>query len=156
MFALLQMFSFFICFFSDRLVKLLICTVSLNEKQRKEVERTLTEAVQTYLEFNCNPTIEAFVEHLIRVYQVSLVTVGIGSIIITVECRTLDSLEHLWSDYLSGELDKLAERCFVTEDMKKKLNLDRIELKTIIDKKNYLNCQKALRELLSTCLGEYI
>ena len=156
MFELLQMFSLFICFFSDRLVKLLICTVSLNEKQRKEVERTLTEAVQTYLEFNCNPTIEAFVEHLIRVYQVSLVTVGIGSIIITVECPTLDSLEHLWSDHLSGELDKLAERCFVTEDMKKKLNLDRIGLKTIIGKKNYLNCQEALRKLPSTCLGEYI
>ena len=135
---------------------MLICTVSLNEKQRKEVEKTLTEAVQKYLVFNSNPTIEAFVEHLIRVYQVSLVTVGIGSIIFTVECPTLDSLENLWSDYLSGELDKVAEQCFVTEDMKKKLNLDRICLKTIIDKKNYLNCQKALRELPSTCLGEYI
>ena len=144
-----------ICFFSDRLLKLLICTVSLNEEQQQEVEKTLTEAVEKYLKFNRNPTIEAFTEHLIKVYQVSLVTVGFGSIILTVECPTLDSLEHLWGDYLSGELDKLAERCFVTEDMKRKLKLDRIGLKTIIDEQNYLNCQKALRELPSTCLGEY-
>ena len=146
---------FCICFFSDRLLRLLICTVSLNEEQQQEVEKILTEAVEKYLKFHCNPTIQAFTEHLIKVYQVSLDTVGFGSIIFTVECPTLDSLEHLWSDYLSGELDKVAERCFLTEDMKKKLNLDRIALKTIIDKENYLNCQKALRELPSTCLGEY-
>ncbi|XP_067046738.1 tetratricopeptide repeat protein 28-like isoform X3 [Acropora muricata] len=139
--------------YGGRLVKLLICTISLNEKQREEVERSLTVAVQKYLEFNCNPSIEAFTEHLIRVYQLSLVTVGSGSIIFTVECPTLDSLELLWSDYLSGELDKVAERCFGTEDMKRTLNLDRIGLKTIIDEQDYLNCQKALRELPSTCLA---
>ena len=144
-----------ICLFSDRLVKCLIRTVNLNEEQRKEVERVLALTVQNYVKFNHHPTIEAFTEHLITQYQVSLVTVGIGSIIFTVECPTLDSLEHLWSDYRSGELDKVAERCFVTEDMKKKLNLDRIGLKTIIDEENYLTCQKALRELPSTCLGEY-
>ena len=152
--APLRMFSLFICFFSDRLVKLLICTVSLNEEQREEVERTLTVAVQRYLKFNSNPTIEAFVEHLIRVYQVSLVAVGSGSIIFTVECPTLDSLEHLWGDYLSGELDKVAERCFVTEDMRKRLNLDRIGLKTIIEEEKYWNCLKALREISSTYLGK--
>lgn len=149
------MFSLFIiCVFSDRLIKLLICTVSLDEEQRKEVERILTQTAQNYMKFNYHPSIEAFTEHLIKQYQVALVTVGIGSIIFTVECHTLEILEHLWRDYLSGELDKVAERCFVTEDMKKKLNLDGIGLKTFIDEGNYLNCQKALRELPSTCFGE--
>ena len=134
---------------------MLISTVSLNEEQEEEVERSLTLAVQKYLKFNCNPTIEAFTEHLIRVYQVSLVTVGSGSIIVTVECPSLESLEHLWSDYHSGELDKVAEQCFVTDEMRKKLNLDKICLKTIIEEENYLNCRKALMELPSTCLGEY-
>ena len=85
----------------------------------------------------------------------ALVGVGRGSVIITVECPTLGILEHLWSDYLSGELDKVAERCFVTDKMKKKLNLETICLKTIIEEENYLNCQKALRELPGTCLDEY-
>ena len=133
---------------------MLITTVSLNEEQEKVVERSLTLAVQEYLKFNCNPTIEAFDEHLIRVYQVSLVTVGIGSIIVTVECPSLESLDHLWSDYRSGELDKVAERCFVTDEMRKKLNLDKICLKTIIEEGNYLNCRKALRERPSTCIGK--
>ena len=137
------------------MVKLLIHTVNLNEEQQKEVERFLALTVQNYVKFNHHPTIEAFSLHMLKQYRVSLVTVGSGSIIFTVECPTLDSLEHLWSDCISGELDKVAERCLVTEDIKKKLNLDRIGLKTIIDKENYLNCQKALRELASACLGEY-
>ncbi|XP_044180813.1 uncharacterized protein LOC114963733 [Acropora millepora] len=133
--------------YEDRLVKLLISSVSLNEKQRKEVERTLTVAVQKYLEFNSYPTLEAFNEHLIRVYQVSLDTVGLDYDFLTVKRLTSDIVEHLLSDYPSDELDK------VTEDMNKKLNLDRIGLKTILDKENYLNYQKAPRELPSTCLA---
>ena len=149
-------YVFFGIFFStDRLVKLLICTVNLNEEQEKEVEKSLTQAVKNYLKFHDSPVIEEFSLHLVKVYQVSLVTVSSGSIIITVECPTLESLDHLWSDYLSGELDKVAERCFVTDEMKKKLNLDKICLKTIIDEEDYLNCRKALMELPSTCLGEY-
>ena len=134
---------------------MLICTVSLNEEKREAVERILTLFVQNYVKFNSNPSIEAFTEHLIKVYQVALVNVGSGSVIIIVECPTLEILEHLWSDYLSGELDKVAERCFVTDEMKKKLNLETICLKTVIEEENYLNCQKALRELPGTCLGEY-
>ena len=134
---------------------MLISTARLNEEQEEEVERSLTLAVQIYLKFNCNPTIEAFTEYLIRAYGVSLVAVRGGSIIVTVECPSLESLEHLWSDYRSGELDKVAERCFVTDEMRKKVNLDKICLKTIIEEDNYLNCRKALMELPSTCSGEY-
>ena len=137
------------------MVELLIRIVSLNEEQREEVERSLTLTVQTYVKFNSNPSIEAFTKHLIEAYRVILVSVGSGSVIIIVECPTLEILEHLWSDYLSGELDKVAERCFVTDEMKKNLNLETICLKTFIEEENYLNCQKALRELPSTCLGEY-
>ena len=134
---------------------MLISTVNLNDEQRVEVEKTLTTTVQNYVKFNSNPRVEAFTEHLFTVYKASLVTVGFGSVIIIVECPTLEFLEHLWRDYLSGELDKVAERCFVTDEMKKKLNLETICLKTFIEEENYLNCQKALRELPSTCLGEY-
>ena len=47
-----------ICLFSDRLVKLLIRAVNLNEEQRKEVERSLTQTVQHYLKFHHHPTVE--------------------------------------------------------------------------------------------------
>ena len=134
---------------------MLIGPDNLNEEQREVVEKHLTETVQDYVKFNSNPSIEAFTVHLITVYQASLVTVGNGSVIVIVECPTVEILEHLWNDYLSGELDKVAERCFVTDELKKKLNLETICLKVCIKKENYLNCRKAFREPPSTCLGEY-
>ena len=134
---------------------MLISIVNLNETKREEVERFLALTVQNYVEFNSNPSIEAFTEHLITVYKVSLRTVGSGSVIIIVECPTLKILEHLWNDYLTGELDKVAERCFVTDELKKKLNLETTCVKIFIKEENYLNCRKAFREPPSTCLGEY-
>jgi len=44
--------------YGDRLVKLLIRAVNLNEEQRKEVERSLTQTVQHYLKFHHHPTVE--------------------------------------------------------------------------------------------------
>ena len=134
---------------------MLIGIVNLNEKKREKVERLLALNVQTYVEFNSNPSIEAFTEHLIAVYKVSLRSVGSGSVIIIVECPTLEILEHLWNDYLSGELDKVAERSFVTDELKKELNQETTCLKIFIKEENYLNCRKAFREPPSTCLGEY-
>ena len=48
---------------------------------------------------------------------------------------------------LSGHLDKVAERHFLTGEMKKKLNLDTICLKTTLAEENYLNCRGALIEI---------
>ena len=70
-----QFFCLCICFFSDRRVKLQIRPDNLNEEQREVVEQRLTETVQDYVRFNSNPSIEAFTEHVITVYQVSLRTV---------------------------------------------------------------------------------
>ena len=84
-----------------------------------------------------------------------MISVRKGSIVIILECPTLESLEHLWSDYCSGHLDKVAERYLVRDEIKEKLNLETICVKTTIDEENYLNCKKALMELPSTCSGEY-
>ena len=63
----------------------------------------------------------------------------------------MDSLELLWNDSLSGHLDKVAERYLVTDEMKKRLNLETINLKTTIEEENYLKCRKVLTD----CSGEY-
>ena len=98
---------------------------------------------------------KSFTEHLINVYWLHLVTVDVGSVIIILECLTLDSLEHLWRDYLAGDLDKVAERYLVTGQMKEKLKLEANILKTTIEEKNYLNCKQALVELRSSDSGEF-
>ena len=98
---------------------------------------------------------KSFTDHLMKVYWVQLGTVGMGSIFIILECPTLESLEHLWSDYLAGDLDKVAERYLTPDETKKKLNLETNCLKVNIAEENYLNCKKALMELRSTYSGEF-
>ena len=56
---------------------------------------------------------------------------------------------------LSGHLDKVAERHLLTGEMKKKLNLDTICLKTTLAEENYLNCRGALIEIPRTCSGVF-
>ena len=38
----------------------------------------------------------------------------------------------------------MAERYLVTSEMKQRLNLETVNLKTTIEEENYLNCRKAL------------
>ena len=146
---------------SESYVKLLISTKYLEKEKREVIEEILAKEVQNYLRFNDHSgdtharAMKSFTDHLINVYCVHLFTVGSGSVIINLDCPTLDSLEHLWSDYLAGHLDILAERYLVTDDIKKKLNLETICLKTTIEEEDYLNCKKALMELRSTYSGEF-
>ena len=95
--------------------------------------------------------VRALVEFLKMAYTVSRVAVNKGSLIISLNCKTLKGLEQLWYDYLSGLLSKVAERYLVTDEMKMKLNQRKINLKTTIEEENYLNCRKVLLE----SSGEY-
>ena len=76
----------------------------------------------------------------------ALKSVGVGSLRITFNCQSLESLEHLWSDYQSGQLNGIAERYLVTDDIKKKLNLETVRLKTTIEEENYQICKMILME----------
>ena len=124
------------------------------------MEEILTLVVEKYVK--CNDfsrdnlveDLKSFTDHIVETYRVHLATVGKGSVIIILDCPTLDSLEHLWNDYLAGHLDTVAERYLVTDVLKKKLNLETVCLKTTIEEENYLNCKKALMELPSTYSGE--
>ena len=140
---------------------MLISTKYLEKEKREVIEEILTKEVQNYLKFHDHSgdsharAMKSFTEHLINVYWLHLVTVDVGSVIIILECLTLDSLEHLWRDYLAGDLDKVADRYLVTSEMKEKLKVEANILKTTIEQENYLNCKKALVELGSTHSGEF-
>ena len=92
-----------------------------------------------------------FLKHLELIYNVSCVTFNLGSLIISLDCKTLKGLVKLWNDHLSGLLNKVAKKHLVTFEMMKNLSLGTINLKTIIDEENYLNCRKILME----SSGEY-
>ena len=147
------------CFtlFSDHLIKLKIKTsTGLNEEQQKAVyELLLHHAIEYMKSRNYSkvklPGVGAFLEYLELTYDVSCVTFNLGSLIISLDCKTLKGLDKLWNDYLSGHLNKVAKKHLVTYEMMKKLNLRKINLKTTIDEENYLNCRKVLME----SSGEY-
>ena len=69
-----------------------------------------------------------------------------GSLIITVQCPSLESLESLWNGYCSGYLNDIVERFLVTDELKRKLGIDDVRLKTTIEEQNYLVCKKAFME----------
>ena len=97
------------------------------------------------------PGVGAFLEYLELTYDVSCLTFNLGSLIISLGCKTLKGLGKLWKDYLSGLLNKVARKHIMTYKMMNSLNLKKINLKTTIDKENYLNCRKVLLGLSSEC-----
>ena len=103
---------------------------------------------------NSGEGLKAFVDHLTSFYHVSLRGVWKGSVVIILACHTLEGLELLWKDYCSGHLDEVTERYLVSEEIKRRLNLETICVKTVIEEENYWNCRKALMKLPNTSSGE--
>ena len=76
--------------------------------------------------------------------MIHAVTPGEDSLRIEVKCLTLEILEHLWQDYRSGQLDRMAENLLVTDDIKRKFNVESIKLKATISEEDYLACKEYL------------
>ena len=72
-----------------------------------------------------------------------------GSLLITVECRTLEILEGLWEDYCSGHLNAVAEERLLTDDIKKRFDVESVKLETTISKEDYLACKMFLMGMSS-------
>ena len=147
---------------SETHVRLLIMAENLANEKKKDMEELLTKVVEAYVKNNReysrdnrSQALKAFTDHLNNVYKMFLVTLGRGSLVIILDCPTLESLELLWRDYRSGHLNKVAERYLVTDELRKELNLETICLKATITEKNYQNCRKALMKLPSTNSGKY-
>ncbi|XP_015750005.1 PREDICTED: uncharacterized protein LOC107329865 [Acropora digitifera] len=139
---------------ADHLIKLKIKTSGLNEEQQKAVYELLINHATEYMKSRNYTTIKvprvgAFLEYLELTYDVSCLTLNLGSLIISLDCKTLKGLDKLWNDHLSGHLNKLANKHLVTDKMMKNLNLRKINLETTIDKENYLKCRKVLMEFSS-------
>ena len=128
----------------------------MNEEEKKDVYDMLMLQASKFMESRNYSKVKvtgvrAFVEFLEKAYDVTRVALNKGSLIISLNCKTLKGLDQLWNDYLSDHLNKVAERYLVTDEIKTKLNLRKINLKTTIEVENYLNCRKVLLE----SSGEY-
>ena len=74
---------------------------------------------------------------------------GLGSLLITVQCDSLEILERLWKDYLSGHLGEVIQRSFVTEEILREFNLTDLKLETTISEEEYKACKAYFEKDLS-------
>ena len=129
-----------------------ITTRELSSELEDVVDRMLRQQLRVYLEHNNRNKLSTasglseFVKHLEDTYNLTLTSVGEGSLVIKGQCPDLQSLESLWNDYCSGVLNEAAERFLLTDVMKKEINLETLRLKTIIEEESYLTCKKALMD----------
>ena len=73
--------------------------------------------------------------------RVLITGVDTGSLLITVQCDSLEILETLWEDYSSGHLGEVVQRCFVTEEILTGLSLAELKLQTTISEEEYIACK---------------
>ena len=84
------------------------------ECERPEV---LKLAAQRYLQNIKRSSSNGFVRHLQEKLKVHIIDVRCGSLIVTVECSSREIFEALWEDYTSGNINKVANKYLVTEEI---------------------------------------
>lgn len=116
----------------------------------------MKEIAMDYLQNNDISTQEgltAYKSFLSGAFSLHIKLIKSSSLIFVVQCRTLEILERLWTNYQSGYLNEVAESCLVTQKIRRKLDIEYLTLKTTIDKEDYLACQRSftkhLRELIA-------
>ena len=95
--------------------------------------------------------LNGFVFYLEKVRKTLIVDTQSGSLIITVECSSLEILDELWYDYCSGFLNEMAQKFLVTDEVLKELGLTEVKLTTTILEEDYRAC----REYLLRHSGEF-
>ena len=88
--------------------------------------------------------LNGYLQYLKDVRQVLFVDAQTGSLIITVECNSLEILEGLWNDYISGHLNEMAQKFLVTENILEEFGLTEVKLTTTIRRKEYKTCREQL------------
>ena len=93
-----------------------------------------------------------FIQYMKEVRKVIVVDVQSGSLILILECSSLQILDELWEDYSAGHLSEMAQKYLVTEEILKEFGLDEVKLTITIREEEYRDC----RDLLSNIVGMFI
>ena len=78
-----------------------------------------------------------FLHYLRSKLDVVVIHLDMGSLRITVGCRSLQILEELWHDYRSGHLNQIAQDTLITAEILETLELTKLTLKTFISEEQY-------------------
>jgi len=87
----------------------------------------------------------SYLEGVLDLQVSSIVRGREGSLKITVEYRSLETLECLWKDCSSGHLKAVAEKSLVTNDIRRRLGVEFVKLKaTILKGADNIECKSSL------------
>ncbi|XP_020632577.1 uncharacterized protein LOC110069390 isoform X2 [Orbicella faveolata] len=110
-------------------------------------QQILNLAASKYLE-TIDPSkpeeLNGLVYYLQEVRNVLIVDTHSGSLIITVECRSLEILDELWYDYCNGVLNEMVQKFLVTEEVLKEVGVIEVKLTTTILEEDYRACREYL------------
>ena len=141
-----------------------ICAIPVRDQERAEDEvsdsgelqlnslNTPTEIEIWTVILSFKKTFELFLQYLKCKLNVFVRNHDVGSLLITVECSSLQILEGLWEDYRSGHLNAIAQEILVTAEVLEKLGLDEVRLKTFIYEEEYEKGKQILRDHSGECV----
>ena len=108
-------------------------------------QEVLNLATYKYLQTTDASEPEDFVYYLEHVRKVVIVDVQPGSLIITVECGSLQKLKELWDDYRNGYVSAVAQKFLLTKDIVNELGLSGVKFSTSIPSEKYRDCHDQLQ-----------
>ena len=111
-----------------------------------EIFRLITMRRLQVLPPSSKEDFDDLIEYLSTVKGIVTQDVTVRSLLITVKCRSLLVLEQLWTDYISGHLNEMVQKCLVTEDILNELGLSELKLYTSVKKIDYKACKQILQE----------
>jgi len=87
----------------------------------------------------------SFLYYLKHERKVAILDIQPGSLIITVECSSLQKLEELWDDFCTSYVSKVVKKCLLTKGMLSELGLSKVKFSTSIPKEKYETCHRLLK-----------
>ena len=81
-------------------------------------------------------------QYLKEIRKVVVVDSHLGSLVLTVECNSLEILDKLWEDYCSGHLGKVVQKCLVSDDILNILGPTEVKVTTSINEEEYKACRQ--------------
>ena len=107
----------------------------------QQVLNRIADGLHKVLEPSTLEDYDKFLYYLQETRKALVVDVGPGSLIITLECRSLQILYGLWTDYCSGHLSEMAQKYLVTNDILQESGLLEVKLITTILEEDYRACR---------------
>ena len=127
-------------------MKIKVSLDQIDVKKEEKFNQHLVEQISMFMEYNTfspNGGVGKLIEHISNVHNLLIKSLGLGCLEIQVECLTLESLEGLKNDYCSGDLNEMAEKFILTDEVREELDLNDVSFKTTIKREDYLACRKS-------------